>query len=158
MRDALGQHRDKRCRRSAGVGIFIAASTTPLAVLVLDGRLRSLVLACSWIGALGGISRTVLWIDARTLVALSCVLVSWAALVGLPQMLERLPTTPLALLASGGLLYMIGAAVYAARRPTRGRRSSASMRSSIGSWSPLLSCTSSRSPAGSCNARRGLDA
>jgi hemolysin III len=100
------------------IHIFIAASTTPLAVLVLDGHLRSLVLACSWIGALGGISLSLLWIDApRTLVALSYVLVGWAAVAGLPQMLDRLPVTPLVLLGSGGLLYMIGAAVYAARRP-----------------------------------------
>lgn len=100
------------------IHIFIAASTTPLAVLVLSGDLQTFVLACSWIGALGGIVLSVAWIDApRALVSLSYVLVGWGALVGIPQMLDRLPATPLLLLAIGALLYIAGAAVYATRRP-----------------------------------------
>ena len=100
------------------IHIFIAASTTPLAVLVLSGRLQTLVLVCAWLGALGGIALSVAWIDApRALVALSYVLVGWGALVGIPQMLDRLPATPLRLLAAGALLYIAGAAVYATRRP-----------------------------------------
>jgi hemolysin III len=100
------------------IHIFIAASATPLALLVLSGRLQTFVLACSWLGALGGILLSVAWIDAtRALVALSYVLVGWGALVGIPEMLDRLPATPLILLAVGGLLYIAGAAVYATRRP-----------------------------------------
>ena len=100
------------------IHIFIAASTTPLAVLVLSGDLQTFVLVCSWIGALGGIILSVAWIDApRALVSLSYVLVGCGALVGIPQMLDRLPAAPLVLLAVGALLYIAGAAVYAARRP-----------------------------------------
>ena len=100
------------------IHIFIAASTTPLALLVLSGDLRTFVLVCAWVGALGGVILSVAWIDApRTLVSLSYVLVGWAALVGIPQMLDRLPATPLLLLAAGALLYIAGAAVYATPRP-----------------------------------------
>jgi hemolysin III len=100
------------------IHIFIAASTTPLAVLILDGRLQTFVLCCSWVGAVAGIALSVAWIDApRTLVALSYVLVGCGALIGIPQMLDRLPATPLLLLATGALLYIAGAAVYATRRP-----------------------------------------
>ena len=100
------------------IHIFIAASTTPLALLVLSGRLQIFVLACSWLGALGGITLSLAWIDApRALVALSYVLVGWGALVGIPQMRDRLPATPLLLLAAGALLYIAGAAVYATQRP-----------------------------------------
>ncbi|MDA0184382.1 hemolysin III family protein [Solirubrobacter phytolaccae] len=100
------------------IHIFIAASTTPLALLVLDGQLQTFVLTCSWLGALGGIVLSVAWIDApRALVALSYVLVGWAALIGIPQMVDRLPATPLILLASGAVLYIGGALVYATRRP-----------------------------------------
>ena len=68
------------------IHIFIAASTTPLAVLILDGRLQAFVLACAWAGALGGIALSLAWIDApRALVAASYVLVGWAALAALPQ-------------------------------------------------------------------------
>jgi hemolysin III len=97
---------------------FIAASTTPLAVLVLSGRLQAFVLWCAWLGALGGIVLSVAWIDApRALVALSYVLVGWGALVGIPELLDRLATAPLLLLGAGALLYIAGAAVYATRRP-----------------------------------------
>ena len=47
------------------IHVFIAASTTPLAVLVLDGRMQAFVLAAAWAGALGGIALSLAWIDAR---------------------------------------------------------------------------------------------
>ena len=53
----------------------------------------------------------------RWLVALSYVLVGWAAVAGAPQIIDRLPPAPLVLLAAGALLYIAGAAVYATRRP-----------------------------------------
>jgi hemolysin III len=100
------------------IHIFIAASTTPLAVLILDGRMQAFVLACAWAGALGGIALSLAWIDApRALVAASYVLVSWAALATLPRLPEQLSTAPLLLLAAGAVLYIGGAAVYATRRP-----------------------------------------
>ena len=100
------------------IHIFIAASTTPLAVLILDGRLQAFVLACAWVGALGGIALSLAWIDApRALVAASYVLVGWAALAALPSLPEQLSTAPLLLLAAGAALYIAGAAVYAVRRP-----------------------------------------
>ena len=100
------------------IHIFIAASTTPLAMLTLDGRLQAFVLACAWAGALGGIALSLTWIDApRALVAASYVLVGWAALAALPRLGEQLATAPLLLLAAGAVLYIAGAAVYATRRP-----------------------------------------
>ena len=98
--------------------LFIAASTTPIAVLVLTSPLRTVVLATVWLGALGGIAMSAAWIDApRGLVALSYVTVGCAAGVGLPQLLARLSLTPLLLLAVGSALYVVGAAVYATRKP-----------------------------------------
>jgi hemolysin III len=35
----------------------------------------------------------------------------------MPQLVHRLPAAPLILLAAGGLLYTVGAIVYAAKRP-----------------------------------------
>jgi len=100
------------------IHVFIAASTTPLAVLVLDGRMQTFVLACAWVGALGGIALSLAWIDApRVLVAASYVLVGWAALAAAPQLPTQLSTAPLLLLAVGAIVYIAGAAVYATRRP-----------------------------------------
>ncbi len=98
--------------------IFIAASCTPLAWLVLEGTVRTVVLIAVWAGAAGGIALSVAWITApRILVAMSYLLVGWAGLIGLPQIVDKLPAAPLVLLATGGLLYTIGAVVYAFKRP-----------------------------------------
>jgi hemolysin III len=98
--------------------LFIAASTTPVALLVLSGTLQTAVLLTVWLGALAGLAMSAAWIDApRGLVALSYVTVGCAATAGIPQLVARLPLTPLLLLAAGGALYILGAAVYAIRRP-----------------------------------------
>lgn len=98
--------------------VFIAASCTPLAWLVLDGTLRTVVLVAVWTGAAGGVALSIAWITApRVLVAMSYVLVGWAGAIGLPQIVDRLPAAPLVLLATGGVLYTVGAVVYAIRRP-----------------------------------------
>jgi hemolysin III len=60
----------------------------------------------------------VAWITApRALIAGSYLAVGWFAVAALPQLVDRLPVAPLALLGAGGLLYSIGAVVYATRRP-----------------------------------------
>lgn len=98
--------------------VFIAASCTPVAWQVLDGDLRTIVLIAVWAGAVGGIALSVAWITApRILVAVSYLLVGWAGVIGLPQIVERLPVAPLVLLAVGGGLYTVGAVVYALKRP-----------------------------------------
>jgi hemolysin III len=98
--------------------VFIAASCTPVAWLVLDGTLRVVVLASVWAGAAGGIALSVAWITApRVLVAMSYLLVGWAGAIGIPQIVDRLPAAPLVLLATGGVLYTVGAVVYALKRP-----------------------------------------
>ena len=37
--------------------------------------------------------------------------------IGVPQIADRLPVAPLILLATGGVLYSVGAVVYALKRP-----------------------------------------
>jgi hemolysin III len=98
--------------------VFIAASYTPVALLVLEGGLRWVVLAGVWAGALAGVALSVAWISApRLLVACSYVALGWFAVISIPQLVARLPVAPLVLLLAGGLLYTAGAIVYAAQRP-----------------------------------------
>lgn len=102
----------------SAIFVFIAASYTPVALLVLDGGWRWTVLAVVWAGALAGVGLSVAWITApRVLHAAAYLALGWVAVVVLPQLIERLPVAPLVLLAAGGILYSVGAAVYAARRP-----------------------------------------
>jgi len=98
--------------------VFIAASYTPIALLVLQGSLRTGVLIAVWVGALAGVVFSVAWIDApRWLTALTYLGLGWISLLTLPQLVERLQPAPLTLIAVGGLFYSVGAIVYATRRP-----------------------------------------
>ena len=98
--------------------VFIAASYTPVGLLMLDGTVQVVVLVSVWAGALAGIVMSVAWISApRWLQALTYLLVGWVAVLALPQLAERAGVAPLVLLAVGGGLYSLGALVYALRRP-----------------------------------------
>jgi hemolysin III len=98
--------------------VFIAASYTPIALLVLTGPMRWVVLVAVWAGALAGVGFSLAWITApRVLVAACYLALGWVAVIAVPQLVSRLEVTPLVLLAAGGVLYTLGAAVYAARRP-----------------------------------------
>ena len=98
--------------------VFIAASYTPVGLLVLDGTVQIVVLASVWAGALAGVAMSLAWISApRWLQALTYLLVGWVAVVALPQLADRAGVAPLVLLAVGGGLYSLGALVYALRRP-----------------------------------------
>jgi hemolysin III len=102
----------------ATIFVFIAASYTPVAWLVLDGPLRVIVLAVAWAGAAGGVAFSLAWIDAPRVLVAGCYLgLGWVAVITVPDLITRLSLPPLALLAAGGLLYTAGALVYALRRP-----------------------------------------
>lgn len=98
--------------------VFIAASYTPVALLVLDGPLRWTVLGIAWGGALAGVFFTLAWIDApRGLTAATYLALGWVAVITIPQVGARLGAAPLTLIAVGGALYTAGALIYALRRP-----------------------------------------
>ncbi len=98
--------------------VFIAASYTPIALLVLDGSLRVVVLIGVWAGAMAGVVFSVAWITApRALTAGTYLALGWFAVITIPQLVDRLPLVPLTLLAIGGVLYTLGALVYASQRP-----------------------------------------
>jgi hemolysin III len=98
--------------------VFIAASYTPPALLLLHGTTQAIVLGGVWIGALAGVTLSVAWIDApRWLGAATYLGLGWIALLAIPQLLDALPAAPLALIVAGGVLYSFGAVVYATQRP-----------------------------------------
>jgi hemolysin III len=98
--------------------LFIAASYTPVCLLVLEGRIRWVVLITVWVGAAAGVAFSVAWITApRALGAAIYVALGWVAVIAFPQLLGSLPALPLALFVAGGLLYTAGAVVFAAQRP-----------------------------------------
>ena len=98
--------------------LFIAASYTPVGMLVLSGTMQWIVLITVWSGALAGVTLSVAWINAPRFVCAICyVALGWVAVLAFPQMSSELPGIALALLGVGGLLYTIGAIIYAMGRP-----------------------------------------
>jgi hemolysin III len=98
--------------------LFIAASYTPVGVLVLSGTTRWIVLVTVWCGAAAGVAFSVVWITAPRVVCSVCyVALGWVAVLAAPQLTSELPVIALVLIAVGGLLYTIGAVVFALGRP-----------------------------------------
>jgi hemolysin III len=102
----------------AGVYLLIAGTYTPVALLVLDGTWGRVILTVIWAGALAAILLKFVWLDAPKWVAAGIGLaLGWVAVFALPQLVDRLDTAALTLLIAGGLLYSMGAIVYARRKP-----------------------------------------
>lgn len=98
--------------------LFIAATYTPIALVVLHGPLRWVVLGIAWVGAAAGVTFALGWVQApRVVKASSYLLLGWVAIIAIPQLIGRLSPAPLALLGAGGVLYSVGAVVYATQRP-----------------------------------------
>ena len=98
--------------------VFIAASYTPIALVVLHGTLAWVLLVVAWAGAAAGVAFSLGWIAApRAVIAGSYLALGWVAVIAIPQLLDELPAAPLVLLAVGGLLYSTGAVIYARQRP-----------------------------------------
>ena len=102
----------------AGVYFLIAGTYTPVALLVLQGAWRPVVLTIVWAGAIAATLLKFVWVDApKWLAAAIGIALGWVAVVVLPQMIEHLHPAAVTLLIVGGLAYTAGAIVYARRRP-----------------------------------------
>jgi hemolysin III len=98
--------------------VFIAASYTPVALIVVDGPVAWVLLVGAWAGAVAGVVVSLGWIDApRPVVAGSYVVLGWLALIAAPQLVRTLDAVPVVLFLTGGILYSVGAIVYARQRP-----------------------------------------
>lgn len=98
--------------------IFIAATYTPIALLVLEGQISMILLVVLWAIALAGIIFNLVWINApKVLRVVIYVCVGVAAAIPFPEMASSLGVGGVTLLLAGGLLYILGALVYATKRP-----------------------------------------
>jgi hemolysin III len=98
--------------------VLIAGTYTPVALLALHGSLAKTILIVVWAGALGGVVFKLVWIDAPKWlfagVYVALGLVTGAIFGELPATIGWLGVAGLAL---GGLLYVVGAVIYASGRP-----------------------------------------
>jgi hemolysin III len=107
-------------RRLDHAGIFglIAGTYTPFGLLVLHDEWRIVILAIVWGGALVAITLKLLWVDAPKWIApMIGIGLGWVGAVVFPQIVGRVGVAGSLLLLGGGILYTLGAIVYARRRP-----------------------------------------
>ena len=98
--------------------ILIAGTVTPFLVLVADGPFADALLVAVWAGALAGIVVELLWVNApKWSTAIVYLAVGWIGALAFPEILSNAGLGAAALIAFGGVLYTIGAVVYARQRP-----------------------------------------
>lgn len=109
-------HRIRKLDHSM-IYVLIASSSTPFALVLLDGTWRVAVLVLMWSLAALGIGLRLLvdslprWVQVATYFAMG-----WAALSLLPA-LDRMSPSTIVLAVIGGLLYTVGGFVYLFQRP-----------------------------------------
>jgi hemolysin III len=98
--------------------VLIAASYTPVAVLVLGGTWEAVLLSLAWVGAVVGVTLKMAQPDGHhVLGGILYMSLGWLAVIALPQLFAQLTTPELVLMVAGGLLYTAGAIVFATRKP-----------------------------------------
>jgi hemolysin III len=101
--------------------VLIAGTFTPIAVLGVPGAWKWVALVAVWAGALGGVALKIAALDRYPkLGGAMYIVVGWAGIVILPAMWDR-PGT-LALIATGGVLYTLGAVLFALHKPILSER------------------------------------
>jgi len=101
----------------ANILLLIAGTYTPLAVLALAPQKGALLLFLVWGGALLGILFRVFWINApRWLYVALYLVLGWAAVMYMADLL-RANVAMMVLVCVGGILYTVGAVIYAMKKP-----------------------------------------
>jgi hemolysin III len=102
----------------AGIYLLIAGTYTPFALLALADVWRWTILPIVWGGALVAIVLKLAWVDAPKWLAVTIgIALGWIGVVALPQLWVHTGLAGVGLLLAGGVLYTVGAIVYARRRP-----------------------------------------
>lgn len=102
----------------AMIQLFIAGTFTPVAFFTLSGAWRLWSLVIAWTVALAGAAvaasplRAPRWVATAGYVAMG-----WLSVVPMTRIITALPWEGVGLIMLGGLLYTLGAIVYARRRP-----------------------------------------
>jgi hemolysin III len=102
----------------ANIPLLIAGTYTPFAIYLLDKSQAVILLSLVWAGALlSGVFR-VFWLSApRWLYVPIYLALGWAALIYLPDFYQNGGLAVFLLVAFGGILYSLGAIIYAVKWP-----------------------------------------
>lgn len=113
----VARKRMKRLDHSM-IFVLIAGTYTPLCLLALSGAWSVVLLATVWAGAITGIVLKQVNIDGLKRVSgFLYISLGWVSIVSMPQLFHTMSGAAFALVVVGGLLYTLGAIVFAAKRP-----------------------------------------
>lgn len=102
----------------ANIFVLIAGTYTPLCFNILSGWLRITILIVIWVLAALGVGLATLTLRTpRWLTAMLYVVMGWVVVLAMPAFLSHLPWIAVGVLILGGVLYTIGAVIYALRWP-----------------------------------------
>jgi hemolysin III len=102
----------------SAIFLLIAGTYTPVFTLMQDPQRGWWPLVTVWIGAGLGVAKSLLWAHApKPVTAAVCLIVGWAAVRDVIPLAGAMGPTALWLLVAGGVIYSVGAVVYAIRRP-----------------------------------------
>ena len=98
--------------------LLIAGTVTPFALLTMSGTWSTAILIAVWSGAAIGIAIELLWTGSPKWVSVVIYLsVGWIGAIAFPHIVGTAGIFAGMLIATGGILYTVGAVVYATQRP-----------------------------------------
>ncbi|HEX4109587.1 MAG TPA: hemolysin III family protein [Solirubrobacteraceae bacterium] len=98
--------------------VLIAGTYTPFALLAMHGPLATAVLVGVWCAALAAGVLEFVWVThPRWISALLAVGLGWVSVAAMGQLTNSLGLAAVLAIALGGVLYTVGAVVYARQRP-----------------------------------------
>lgn len=110
-------HRILRKIDHSMVFCLIAGSYTPICLLCLDGLIGWISLILIWSLALVGIIGKIFWFkDSKGFSAIIYVIMGWGIVFSIKPLAQNLPFAAIVWLFIGGVLYTVGAVVYASKK------------------------------------------
>ena len=107
----------------ATISIFIAATYTPLCLIVFEPRTAAVMLAVAWAGGIGGAVLNLVWIGhPRWLDLVVYIGLGWIIVPLIPTLWQEAGPAVVWLLFAGGVVYTLGALAYGFKWPGRSAR------------------------------------
>lgn len=102
----------------AAIYLQIAGTYTPICLLALPAAAGESLLSAIWCAATAGIAKSILWVRApKPVSAALYVGLGWAVVARWQAVVTGLGPVGFALMLCGGVLYTVGAVIYALRKP-----------------------------------------
>ena len=102
----------------ANIFVLIAATYTPIAFNVLSGWSRVGILGAVWSAAVAGVGAAIVGVQMRRWIRAGLYVgLGWLALAAAGEVRAALPPPAIALVIAGGMLYSVGALLYARKWP-----------------------------------------